>query len=132
MIIAGKLNKQSEEAEAAQNRSAETSLELINTTLKLASIPVAPSPKGKALHKTGKIEEAIEIWEKLVSKIEGFNESVASALRIAKTEQILSAEQGSLGELDFAMKPHICILKDPDQKDVESELRSMLLKRGGK
>ena len=101
----------------------------------LCQFPVAPSPKGKALHKTGKIEEAIEIWEKLVkNKIEGFSESVASALRIAKTEQVLSyaRRKEASGELDFAIETLTsALLKDPDQKDIESELRSMLLKRRG-
>ena len=125
------------EAEAAQNNDrAETSLELINTTLKLGFNSLwLHHLKGKALHKTGKIEEAIEIWEKLVkNKIEGFSESVTSALRIAKMEQILSyaRQREASGELDFAIETLTsALLKDPDQKEVESELRSMLLKRRG-
>lgn len=123
------------EAEAARNADrADTSLNLINTTLKLGFNSLwLHHLKGRALHKTGKIEEAIEIWEKLAKhEIEGFSQNILLALKTAKTEQALSyaRQQEASGQLDSAIETLTStLLKDPDQKEIETDLKSMLQKR---
>ena len=123
------------EAEAARNADrADVSLDLINTTLEAGFNSLwLHHLKARALHKTGKHEEAIEIWEKLSHlEIEGFSESVYSALENARTEQVLllAQQQEESGHLDTAIEVLASsLLKHPDHNDLETRLKKMLRKR---
>ena len=123
------------EAEAARNADrADVSLDLINTTLEAGFNSLwLHHLKARALHKTGKHEEAIAIWEKLSHlEIEGFSESVYSALENARTEQVLllAQQQEESGHLDTAIEVLASsLLKHPDHNDLETRLKKMLRKR---
>ena len=123
------------EAEAARNANrADVSLQLINTTLEAGFNSLwLHHLKARALHKTGKLEEAIKIWEKLSSQdIEGFSENVRSALKTARAEQTIShaQQQEASGQLDAAIEVLASALLDnPDQGDLETSLKQMLRKR---
>ena len=123
------------EAEAARNADrADVSLDLINTTLEIGFNSLwLHHVKARALHKKGKLEEAIEIWEKLsTQEIEGFSEKVRSELKTAKTELILSRvqQQEASGSLDTAIEVLAsALLYNPDQNKLETTLKLMLRKR---
>ena len=123
------------EAEAARNADrADVSLDLINTTLKIGFNSLwLHHLKARALHKTGHLEEAIEIWEKLsTQEIEGFSDNVRSELKTAKIEQILSRaqQQEESGHLDTAIDVLTsALLNNPGQNKLEIALKLMLRKR---
>ena len=89
--------------------------------------------KARALQKLEKFAEAIQIWEELsIEEIEGFSDTVRSALKAAKADQALAQarQQETSGALDAAIASLAsALLSDPDQKEVETSLKAMLRKR---
>ena len=124
-----------QEAEAARNADrTELSLHLIETTLEAGlDSPWFHHLKARALQKLEKCAEAIQIWEELsIEEIEGFSDTVRSSLKAARADQALAKarQQDASGALDAAIASLTsALLSDPDQKTVETSLKSMLRKR---